>query len=120
MDHLSQMACAHSDLEDYGAAIRRWRELLSFTPDDANTHYNIGWALNESGRFYEAFASLEAALSIDPAHIPARNELAVSFVHTGNEAKAAAEWQRILRECSLGPQFEHASVALQRLSDERR
>ncbi len=46
-----------------------------YLPDDVESHYNLGVALEAMGRPEEAVASYLTALRIDPRHAPTRNNL---------------------------------------------
>jgi Flp pilus assembly protein TadD len=57
-------------------AIAHFRKALDIRPDDADTHYNLGWALAATGRSEEALAQYRQALGIRSRFAKAMNSLA--------------------------------------------
>jgi tetratricopeptide (TPR) repeat protein len=49
---------------------------LRIKPDFAEAHYNLGVALEKTGRVQEAIAQYERALRIQPDYTEAQNKLA--------------------------------------------
>jgi tetratricopeptide (TPR) repeat protein len=62
----------------------------------------LGWAYRSAGQYEKAIASLKQALSLTPAYIPGRVNLAVCYVELGREKEAQAEAAEVLR---LNPSF---------------
>jgi len=74
------------------SALRRALEGL----DDANTHFDLGVALDRRGRLPEAIAEYQAALERNPNHKDALNYLGVSFVRQGRLEEAAEQFERLI------------------------
>jgi len=64
--------------------------------DDANTHFDLGVALDRLGHLPEAIAEYQAALERNPNHKDALNYLGVSFVRQGRLAEAAGQFERLI------------------------
>ncbi|MBI3302494.1 MAG: adenylate/guanylate cyclase domain-containing protein [Deltaproteobacteria bacterium] len=63
---------------------------------------NMGWAYRSTGRCEEAIAPLKRVLSLTPAFVPSRVNLAVCYIELGREEEARAEAAEVLR---LNPNF---------------
>jgi adenylate cyclase len=68
---------------------------------------NVGWAYRVAGRCEEAIASLKQVLSLAPAFIPSRANLAICYIELGREEEARAEAAEVLRR---NPSFSVADV----------
>jgi tetratricopeptide (TPR) repeat protein len=64
--------------------------------DDANTHFDLGLALDRQGRLPEAIAEYQRALERNPDHKDALNYLGVSYVRQGRLDQAAAQFERLI------------------------
>jgi tetratricopeptide (TPR) repeat protein len=64
--------------------------------DDADTHFNLGVALDRQGRLPEAVAEYQRALDRNPNHKEALNYLGVSLVRQGKLDQAAREFERLI------------------------
>jgi len=56
------------------------------TPNDADTHANLGWVLLKLGRRTEAIRELQAAVQLDPALDAERRYLAGAFGHDARQS----------------------------------
>jgi adenylate cyclase len=63
---------------------------------------NLTWAYRSAGQCEKAIAPLKQVLSITPAFIPSRVNLAVCYIELGREEEARAEAAEVLR---LNPSF---------------
>jgi len=64
--------------------------------DDANTRYDLGFALDRQGRLREAIAEYQQALDRNPNHRDARNNLGVAFARQGKVHEAALQFERLV------------------------
>jgi tetratricopeptide (TPR) repeat protein len=62
--------------QKYIEAESAFRKALEYAPDEALAYNNLGSALNGQGRWDEAIAVLEKAVSLDPGLAIAKNNLA--------------------------------------------
>jgi len=62
----------------------------------------LGWAYRVAGRCEDSIATLKQALSLTPAFIPGRVNLAVCYVELGREEEARTEAAEVVR---LNPSF---------------
>ncbi|SDI85352.1 Flp pilus assembly protein TadD, contains TPR repeats [Pseudomonas flavescens] len=69
-------------------AEKDFRCALQAAPGDAQAHNGLGVALNLQGRDAEARLQFEQALASDAAYSPAVNNLALSWLASGDSAKA--------------------------------
>jgi ankyrin repeat protein len=63
----SKARCAIK-ITDYEKAYRYYDNALKINPDSAETWYNLGYILNISGNFKEAFKCLSRAVNLDPSN----------------------------------------------------
>ncbi len=74
-----------------------FRHALSVTRDNWQAHFNLGVALNESGRDSEAIVEYRRALRIRPWYVEAHNNLGATLWREGDAQGAIAHWQEALR-----------------------
>ena len=72
------------------------KEEVRKNPDDAEVHYNLGYAYGESGRYQEAIESYKQAIRIDPDFAEAHYGLGYAYVVT-NDKNSALEQYKILK-----------------------
>jgi tetratricopeptide (TPR) repeat protein len=84
-----------SGLQRYAEAESVLRRALQGL-DDANTHFDLGVALDRLGRLPEAIAEYQRALERNPNHGNALNYLGVSFVRQGKLKEAARQFERVI------------------------
>lgn len=80
----------------YDQAIELFRRGLK-TENTAETHHNLGFALAQLGRFDEAMSEYEAALAIDPAHVPSLVKLGIALGSKGRLAEAKSKLDEALQ-----------------------
>ena len=64
------------ELEDAQKKVRQ-------NPNDADAHYNLGYAYDESGLYQKAIASYKEALRINPDHADAHYNLGITYRKSG-------------------------------------
>ena len=67
------------------------KEEVRKNPDDAEVHYNLGYAYGESGRYQEAIESYKQAIRIDPDHAEAHNNLGNAYLQLNDRDSAPAD-----------------------------
>jgi Flp pilus assembly protein TadD len=64
--------------------------------DDANTHYDLGFVMDRTGRMEEAIAEYQRALALNPNHKDALNNLGVDLARQGRMGQAASRFERLI------------------------
>jgi len=87
------MGCIMERMEDFESAITYYRQADAMEPCDKHNAYfiknNLGFSLNQLGRYAEAISYLKAAINIEPCAPNAHKNLALSYQGLGNFALAA-------------------------------
>ncbi|MCH8253871.1 MAG: tetratricopeptide repeat protein [Gemmatimonadetes bacterium] len=78
-------------------AIEHYRIVLTVAPDHAPAAYNLGIALEDDGRFQEAFTAYAQAIAVDPNYAEAHFNIAKLYEHAGDDL-AAVRHLRTYRE----------------------
>jgi len=94
-------------LENYEAAISFYSLAFSLEPEGTLTWYlinnNLGYCLNQFGRFAESEGYCRSAIKIDPERHNAYKNLGVSLVGLGQYAGAARNFIKALRANAADP-----------------
>jgi arylsulfatase A-like enzyme/Tfp pilus assembly protein PilF len=69
----------------------------SVRSDLATAHFNLAFALRESGQERDAIAHYEQALACKPDYVDARNSLGLTLVHVGRVDDAISQYEAALR-----------------------
>ena len=96
---------AHLDRNDFPAAIACYRRAAVLTPDAADAHICLGFALTELGQWPEAREALQRARHLQPDNFDASYLLGKSYVQLGQPVEALPHFQHAL---ALQPAFEPA------------
>jgi tetratricopeptide (TPR) repeat protein len=87
------MGCLLEQLNDYASAISCYSTAMSFEPAETHTWYfinnNLGYCLNQFGRYAEAESYCRTAIHTDPNRYNAYKNLGVSLEGQGRIADAA-------------------------------
>ena len=75
-------------------AIAEDRAAIDLDPKHVNAHNNLGWALNEKGRYDEAIPILRKAIDLDPKHVNAHRNLGDALDGKGQVNEAIADIAR--------------------------
>jgi tetratricopeptide (TPR) repeat protein len=124
------LACSQPLLRQGSATASQVDRQLNQQADDA---YLRGRNLHLAHRYEEAIAAYQAALRVDPAHVNARNGLAIAYAEQRDFTRAVPIWRELTRGATLssGPavaylfgnlgyayfldgQYEQAAVALEK------
>ena len=94
-------------LENYKAAIYFYSQAFSLEPEDTLTWYlinnNLGYCLNQFGRFAEAEGYCRSAIKIDPERHNAYKNMGVSLAGQGQCAEAARNYIKAIRANAADP-----------------
>lgn len=69
------LGMAHLALRQYQAAVDPLKRSLALNVELAETHFNLGFSLNQTGRVDEALAAYRAAIRLKPDLVEAHNNL---------------------------------------------
>jgi len=97
---LAVSACAvrcESQLPIWHNSESLWNHVLALDPRSPVAHYNLGRALDDRGHSEAAAARYHQALVVDPAWLPARNNLAAILIERGEITEARPHVERALR-----------------------
>lgn len=85
--------------DDGGVALREWkyRRDLERGSEPARARYNLGNVLREKGDLEAAVHAYEAALALEPKHVHALGNLAVTLQELGRNAEAGVAAMRVLK-----------------------
>jgi tetratricopeptide (TPR) repeat protein len=87
------MGCVMERMQDYESAIAYYQQALKMEPCDKDTTYfgnnNLGFSLNQLGRYADAIPYLRTAINIEACASYAHKNLALSYMGLGNFALAA-------------------------------
>jgi tetratricopeptide (TPR) repeat protein len=105
-------ADTHYNLADEGLnAIRR---LAQLSPDDADVHASLGWALFSTGQVDAARVELEKALVLDPTNVRARYYFGIFLENRGDHEGAVDAYLYVYRSANTSF-HDLAAGALRRL-----
>ena len=80
----------------FAEAVSEWRKALALDPDDGKAHFNLGYALSESGLLPAAVAEYRKAAELTPNEPVMLANLALALAQTGNLDEAAADYRKSL------------------------
>jgi Flp pilus assembly protein TadD len=83
---------------DYPSAIRDYRHVLELRPDIVVAKVNLGAALSDTGKYEEAIALFQEALSSVPDKNPVRMNLALAYFRKGDLAPAHEQLAAVHQE----------------------
>jgi hypothetical protein len=93
---LNDLGCLYFELAQYPKAVEHFRMAARLVPEDADYHYNIGYALLATEQPILAIHSLRRALELRPDHLDAIWHLAETYRQRGRYAPAVELWQRFV------------------------
>jgi tetratricopeptide (TPR) repeat protein len=117
---LTEVGKCLSDLARFAEAESVLRLALRGT-DDAITHFDLGYVLDQQGRLSEAIVEYERAIRVNPNHVDARINLAGAFARQGKLAEAAAQLEHAIdTDPDNGDAHANLGTVLAALGDEVR
>jgi Flp pilus assembly protein TadD len=93
----------------FGEAIPVWRKALDMDPADGRAHFNLGYALNQTGDVREALAEYRKACDLSPDNPAAFAEFALALVQDGQVDEAIANYRKSLALDAANPKV-HADL----------
>ena len=85
------LAPSGCNISKFNLKIDKLQSEVRKNPDDAEVHYNLGYAYGESGRYQEAIESYKQAIRIDPDHAEAHNNLGNAYLQLNDRDSAPAD-----------------------------
>lgn len=102
---LNQISSTYAAAGRYDAAIAGYRKALSLKSDDADAHFNLGFAFYRKGQYDDAIVEYRKALDLKPNYAMAANNLGVTLYRKGQYDAAIAEYRAAL---DLEPDYAEA------------
>lgn len=114
-----KMGAVAERIHDFSLAAAYYLRAYHLEPEQTLTWYfinnNLGFSLNQLGRFAEAEGYCRSSIEIDPERHNAYKNMAVSFEGQGKFAEAAANYiQAVKRNASDPRAYSHLSELLER------
>ncbi len=79
---------------DYEEAERQYREILSLAPDDAEAMHFLGFLLQQTNRFAEAYEAISGAIALDDRHAEWHFNLGIVHLRLGDPDRAILSFSR--------------------------
>jgi Flp pilus assembly protein TadD len=80
----------------FADAVATWRQAMALEDDDAKAHYNLGYALSETGDLPAAIREYRRSAALDPSQPPVFANLALACAETGDLDGAVANYRTAL------------------------
>lgn len=103
------IAFIYANRGDFGTAATHFRESLRIEPDNAEMHFNLGFACEKHGDLKEAIEAFQTATRLKPNLDRAWYGLGICLARLGRHAEAA---QALHEAATLQPMNPHAWYAL--------
>ena len=104
---------AHHKNHDFELALQEAMVTIAKFPELANSHYQVGWQLDNMGRFEEARGHFEHALTIDSGFAEAHRMLGEVALKLGDAKGSLSHFRRaIARDGSSGEAYAGLGKAL--------
>jgi Flp pilus assembly protein TadD len=87
---------ANEPTGNYAGAVRIYQRGLEVAPDNVELLNSLGFSLFQQGNSKEAVVALEKALSVDPKHWKAHNNMALAAIDLGELELAEAHYRESL------------------------
>jgi len=82
------------DQKNYALAIERFKQTISFAPNDADAYYNLGVTYNDIKNYDKAIESYKKAISIDTNYAEAYTNLGSAYSKIGNKDKQIENYKK--------------------------
>ncbi len=97
VQHYEMFPCQDMKAECAKRQVNRIRKHLAINPGDASGYYDLGLALEHTGRAEEAVEQLRRAISLNPFYVNAYNRLGVIMTRQGRLEEAVDYFSEVLR-----------------------
>jgi TolB-like protein/DNA-binding SARP family transcriptional activator len=98
---------------DFEGALQHYTTALRYSPNDSETHRNIGLTLRRLGRWHEAREHLERAADLDPRYWAVHMNLGSTYAAMGFEAEADQQIGQCIELQPLSVEHYAARASLQ-------
>ena len=99
LNNLLAAAQGAMEQKDFAAAAQNYQEYLAKKPDDANIHFQLGYAYTALQKFPDAKIEYEKAIALDPKMAPAYLNLGLTLL----DSDPAAAVEPLQRAVELSP-----------------
>jgi Flp pilus assembly protein TadD len=99
LNNLLAAAQAAMEKKDYAAAAQGYLDYLAKKPDDANIHFQLGYAYTALRKFADAKSEYEKAVALDPKMAPAYLNLGLTLL----DSDPAAAVEPLQKAAELSP-----------------
>lgn len=89
LNNLLSTAQAAMERKDFPTAAQNYQDYIAKKPDDAQAHFNLGYALMSMQKLSDAKGEYEKAVSLDPKMAPAYLNLGLTLLDTDPQAAVA-------------------------------
>ena len=88
-----------------GEVIKSCKQAIKIDPDYAETHFNLGVAYGESGKYQKAIKALKQAIRINPDDAEVHYCLGVAYYESGKHEEAIKSYKQAIR---IDPDYARA------------
>ena len=114
LNNLLAAAQAATEKKDYATVAKNYQEYLAKRPDDANIHFQLGYAYTALQRLADAKTEYEKAIALDPKMAPAYLNLGLTLLDS-DPAAAVEPLQKAVELASGNAESKYyLGVALER------
>ncbi len=99
------LGAAHAQLHNYDSAVAYFELILEMKPDDGNSYYNIGVAMQDKGDLRSAIKNYRKAITCNPNHATTYYNLGNAFQEVGNLESAIENYAKAIK---LKPDYAEA------------
>jgi Flp pilus assembly protein TadD len=107
-DQLNTAGIKAYEREEYGEAVRLFREATAAAPTNASYWTNLGVAYGESGDDTQAFTAYRRAVELNPRELPAYLNMGYLYNERERTPEAREMWEKVVQ---LAPDSEEAKEA---------
>ena len=98
--------------KNWTQAITSFKKAVAENPGNADAHNLLGYSHRAIGKFDDAFAAYEKALTLDPKHKGALEYSGLGYLKTNQKAKAEAQLAKLKAICATCEETSSLTRAL--------